>query len=183
MMDLGKYAAFILPAYGISILVLGGLRFLPPGALLAVPALLLLARLAIGRRAGGEWVLVGATLAAAFLALLSPEMAVRAWPVLVSLGFALLFAASFVWPPVMVERFARMAEPALPDTARPYLRRVTVAWSVFFLANAAVAGWTVLFGSLEQWTFYNGFLSYLLIGAMFAGEYLVRRLVRPGRAR
>lgn len=159
-------------------LVLGGLRLLPPAAMLALPALLLLVRLALGRRGPTEAVLAGAAAAMGALALADAGLALRAWPVLVSLGFAALFAASFRWPPVMAERFARLAEPGLPDEARPYLRRVTAAWILFFLANAGVAAWTVAFGTLEQWAFYNGFLSYLLVGAMFAGEYAVRRLVR-----
>jgi uncharacterized membrane protein len=159
-------------------LALAGLRLLPPEALLVLPALLLGVRLALGRRGPAEWVLGGAALAMAGLVAVSPELAVRAWPVLVSLGFAALFAGSFLVPPVMAERFARLAEPELPVSARAYLRRVTAAWIVFFLANAAIAAWTVLWGSLEQWALYNGFISYLLVGAMFAGEYLVRRRVR-----
>ncbi len=160
-------------------LVLAGLRFLPPVALLALPVLLVLARLALGRRGPTEAVLGVAALAVLALNWAAPTLAVRAWPVLVSLGLATLFAASFRWGPVMVERIARLAEPDLPEVARPYLRRVTLAWVGFFLLNAAIAGWTVLFGSLEQWALYNGFVSYLLMGAMFGGEWLVRRRVRP----
>ena len=159
-------------------LVLAGLRFLPTEALLALPVLLLLARLALGRRGPTEWVLGSAALVVVGLNWVSPALAVRAWPVLVSLGLAGLFAASFRWPPVMVERIARLAEPDLPEAARPYLRRVTLAWVGFFLLNASIAGWTVLAGSLEQWALYNGFISYLLVGLMFGGEMLVRRRVR-----
>lgn len=30
----------------------------------------------------------------------------------------------------------------------------------------------------EAWALYNGFISYLLMGLMFAGEWLIRRRVR-----
>ncbi len=160
-------------------IVLAGMRFLPPGALLVVPVLLLGGRLLLGRRGSTEAVLGAAALAVLALDWVSPALAVRAWPVLVSLGMAVLFAASFRWGPVMVERIATAAEGALPATARPYLRRVTAVWVGFFLCNAVIAGWTVLYGSLEQWALYNGFISYLLVGALLGGEVLVRRLVHP----
>ncbi len=175
-------AALGLAGVAYPFIVLAGLRFLPPGALLVVPVLLLLARLALGRRGPTEAVLAVAALAVLALHRADPELAVRAWPVLVSLGMAALFAASFRWGPVMVERIATAAEGPLPDAARPYLRRVTAVWVGFFLCNAAVAGWTVRYGSLEQWAFYNGFLSYLLVGALLGGEMLVRRVVRPKQA-
>jgi uncharacterized membrane protein len=31
---------------------------------------------------------------------------------------------------------------------------------------------------MEVWTIYNGFIAYLLMGALFGGEFLVRRVVR-----
>ena len=167
-------AALGLAGLAYPFLVLAGLRHLPAGALLLLPVLLLAARLALGRRGPTEIVLAGAALAVLALHWLAPALALRAWPVLVSLGMAALFAASLAWPPVMVERIARLADPGLPAAARPYLRRVTQAWVVFLLGNAAIAGWTVLYGSLEQWAFYNGFLSYLLMAGMFAGEWLLR---------
>jgi uncharacterized membrane protein len=34
-----------------------------------------------------------------------------------------------------------------------------------------------MYTSLEVWALYNGLLAYLLMGAMFAGEWLVRRKV------
>ncbi len=160
-------------------LVLVGLRLLSAEALLVLPALLLAARLTFARRGPTDLVLGAATLAVGGLTLVSPTLALRAWPVVVNLGFAVLFLSSFVWPPVMVERFARVVHPDLPDTARPYLRRATGAWVAFFLANASVALWTVVYGTLEQWVLWNGCLGYLAMAAMFTGEYVVRRLVRP----
>jgi uncharacterized membrane protein len=160
-------------------IVLAGLRFLPPLALLAVPILLLLARLVLGRRGPTEAVLGVAALVVLALNVVDAALAVRAWPVLVSLGMAALFAASFRWGPVMVERIAEAAEGPMPAAARPYLRRVTAVWTGFFLLNAAMAGWTVRYGTLEQWALYNGFVSYVLLGMLFAGEMLVRRMVRP----
>jgi uncharacterized membrane protein len=179
-----RLAASLLGLAGLAypFIVLAGLRFLPPWALCAVPLLLLLTRLTLGRRGPTEAVLGVAALVVLVLIEVDPVLAVRAWPVLVSLGMAALFAASFRWGPVMVERIAEAAEGPMPPAARPYLRRVTAVWTVFFVLNAAVAGWTVLCGTLEHWALYNGFVSYLLIGTLFAGEMVVRRLVRPKQA-
>ena len=160
-------------------LVLIGLRYLPPAAIVGALGAVLALRLALGNRGSAEMILGVAVAVSSAMLGISPILAVRLYPVLMSLGFATLFLHSLWSPPVMIERFARLAEPDLPDSARPYLRKVTLAWIVFLLANAAAAAWTVLYGTIAQWTLYNGLISYLLMGAMFGGEYLVRQWVRP----
>ncbi len=160
------------------ILVLLGLRHLSPAWLVGALSAVLVVRLALGNRGSGELILGTSVAVAIGLLGIAPEIAVRVHPVLMSLGFGALFLHSLWHPPVMIERFARLAEPDLPDSARPYLRNVTLAWIAFFLGNAAIAAWTVAYGTLAQWTLYNGFISYLLIGLMFGGEYLIRRQIR-----
>jgi uncharacterized membrane protein len=49
---------------------------------------------------------------------------------------------------------------------------------VFLLCNGAIALYTALVSSREVWALYNGLIAYGLMGAMFAGEWLVRRWVR-----
>ncbi len=106
--------------------------------------------------------------------LFNSELVLRLMPVAISLGLLLLFAWSLHHPPSMIERFARAMDPALPDVAVAYTRRVTIVWCGFFLFNAVCAGWTV-FSSRELWLLYNGLLSYVLMGALFAAEWLCRR--------
>jgi uncharacterized membrane protein len=96
------------------------------------------------------------------------------YPVLMNAGMLLLFGSSLAFPPTIVERIARLRHPDLPDEAVPYLRRVTLAWCVFFIGNGAVALYTATLTSFETWALYNGLIAYLLIGAMFAGELLTR---------
>ena len=114
---------------------------------------------------------------------MSPLAALQSYPILLSLGLFCVFGYSLVRPPTVVERIARLREPDLPQDAIPYLRGVTLVWLVFFLANAAVSAATALSGSLELWTLYNGFLSYLIMGALFAGELVVRRYRPSGGSR
>jgi len=44
-----------------------------------------------------------------------------------------------------------------------------------FIANGCVALYTALWASPLAWTIYNGFVSYVLIGALLLGEIVVRR--------
>ncbi len=118
----------------------------------------------------------GIVLAVVSLVIESPN-AVLYYPVLMNAVLFGLFTASLVYPPTVVERIARLRDPNLPPEAVPYLRRVTLAWAVFFVCNGAAAFYTVLWTPLETWAFYNGLLAYVLIGAMFAGELLTRMLV------
>lgn len=106
------------------------------------------------------------------------ELAVRLNPVWISLTMLAIFSWTLYSPPSMIERFARITEPELSTLAIRYTRQVTKVWCAFFIVNAAVALWTALFVPLSWWTLYNGLISYLLIGILFAAEYLVRRRVR-----
>lgn len=78
----------------------------------------------------------------------------------------------------MIKRLARLEDPDLPPKGVAYTRKVTQVWSVFFLCNAAVSLATILYGDRWLWGFYNGFVSYILMGLLMAAEMAVRRKVR-----
>jgi uncharacterized membrane protein len=167
------------------VLVYFGLRFASPaGVALGILALLALRSIVLPRK-GGQRHLTVALWAAATGALvivaLSPLAALHAYPILVSLAFAAVFAYSLWRPPTIIEQIARLREPALPAVAVPYLRKVTLLWIGFFLANAALSAATAASGSLELWTLYNGFISYVLIGALFVGEWIFRGFLREAK--
>ena len=86
------------------------------------------------------------------------------------------FAVSLFRTP-LVEVFARRMGESLDARGVAYCRRVTVVWTVFLSAHLAVTVATA-FASHEVWAFYNGFLAYVLMGGLFAGEWLVRRRLR-----
>lgn len=100
------------------------------------------------------------------------------YPVVMSLGAFSIFALSIISPPSLIERFARLREPNLPPEGVRYCRRVTLVWCAFLICNAGIAAWTVVEGDQRLWLYYNGFLSYLLMGALFVGEFVVRTLLR-----
>lgn len=76
----------------------------------------------------------------------------------------------------MIERFARMQEPALDDAKVRHCRQWTGAWCAFFLLNGTAAALLAMMAPLWWWTVYTGAIAYALMGAMFAAEYVTRRL-------
>jgi len=110
--------------------------------------------------------------------LLDSHLAVRAYPVVVSLSIAAIFGLSLLYPPTLVERIARLKEPNLPPSGVIYTRRVTIIWAICLVANALISAATALWGTLAQWTLWNGLVSYILMGTLFIGEVMVRRMVR-----
>lgn len=105
------------------------------------------------------------------------------YPVCLS-GFMLaLFLFSLLRPPTIIEQIARLGDRNFTESAIPYTRKVTVLWCGFFTFNGAVALYTILVANMEFWAIYNGFISYMLMGLLFAGEYIVRRRVLRDEAR
>ncbi len=101
----------------------------------------------------------------------------RFYPVAVNALLLTLFALSLRHGPSLIERLARLREPDLPPPAVDYTRRVTQVWCLFFLLNGSIALYTALCSSLSVWAWYNGGIAYLLMGALFAIEFIVRRRV------
>lgn len=101
-----------------------------------------------------------------------------AYPVFVSLLFFCVFSFSLFYPPSVVERLARLEDPDLPPKGVVYTRKVTLVWSVFFLANASISLLTVWHGDPWLWSLYNGCVSYVLMGLLMAAEMTVRRKVK-----
>jgi uncharacterized membrane protein len=108
-------------------------------------------------------------------------LAVRLYPVFMNAAMLSVFAITLWRPPSMIERFARILDPDLPQSGVRYTYNVTIVWVLFFALNGAVALWTVLQPGWFAWTVYNGLLSYIAAGLLFLGEYIVRRRVMRRR--
>lgn len=116
----------------------------------------------------------GALALAAVAVYANAMLPLKLYPVVVNAALLTAFAYSLAVPPSMIERIARLRQPGLPEPAVRYTRCVTRAWCVFFAANGLAALGTALWASDAAWSLYNGVIAYLLMGLMFAGEYLVR---------
>ncbi|HEX4367166.1 MAG TPA: hypothetical protein VH023_10070 [Rhodopila sp.] len=169
-------------ALAYPLLVWTGLAKIPPAAFVLLGILGIGIRIAATNRLTRSpieiIVLLFAAAAVAVLLTISPTIAARAYPVAISLATATVFALSLRQPPTIIERIARLTQPNLPAAAIVYTRGVTVVWIGFLLINAAISLWTALWGTLNLWALWNGLLSYLAMGALFAGEYLIRPKTR-----
>ncbi|MBI3503627.1 MAG: hypothetical protein HY059_02200 [Proteobacteria bacterium] len=163
-------------------LVYFGLTSVPPVAIAALGLCLLSVRFLCARRLAdaGRWSAAFAAAIAILAGILfvSPDLAVKAYPVLVSLAVAAVFGVSLIAPPSAIERIARLREPDLPPEGVAYTRKLTGIWVVFLLANAAISAATGIWTSLAVWTLWNGLLAYVAMGALFAGEIVYRAFVR-----
>ena len=149
-------------------------------ALLALRAASLREALAV---AAESRVAVGALLALCALAALSNwQPLLLATPVVGSALGAFVFGKSLATVP-LVERFARAHQPPelMPELVG-YCRSVTALWCAFLAANAVLALALALLAPLSAWALYTGLISYVLMGLLFAGEWLVRQArVRAAR--
>ena len=127
---------------------------------------------------GNRWWGAGALALAVLAIWQNALLPLKLYPVLVSAGMLALFGYSLLHPPTIIERMARLREPDLPPSAIIYTRRVTQVWCVFFVLNGGIALVTALWMSAAVWSLWTGVISYLLMGILFGGEYLVRLHVR-----
>lgn len=89
--------------------------------------------------------------------------------------FGLAFLRSLAATP-MIETFARMVKPELGPSEIAHCRRWTRIWGVYLLVLAAIGLALAAWASLKIWTAYVGIASYVLVGLLFAVEYIVRKL-------
>ena len=154
-------------------------RFSIPALALVLVGLYLLRFLWVGRRDPGAarrfLPMLAAVLVVCGLALWHrDEGFFLYYPVLVNVILLMVFGTTLNKPPSMIERFARLREPNLPPEGVVYCRKVTKIWCIFFIANGTISLITILSGSMQWWTLYNGLVSYLLMGLLFGLELVVR---------
>jgi len=151
--------------------------------LLPLMALLLLLRLRQTRRKTGPLRVITQVVAVAGIILCVASLLLKThqlllfYPVVVNGVMLAVFCCSLWSTMPLVERLARVSEPDLPEKGVRYTRRVTQVWCVFFIINGSIALFTALYGDMTLWTAWNGMISYLLMGSLMAGEWLVRRKI------
>ena len=114
----------------------------------------------------------GATLVSA---LWNSAVSLLLTPAFVSLALLLAFALSFLQRETVVEALARAQIGALAQEERAYCRKVTAIWCAFFLGNAALASQLALFSPRGVWALYTGCIAYVLMGLLFASEFVYRQ--------
>lgn len=98
-----------------------------------------------------------------------------------NLGMALVFGRTLANARVpLCTQFATMIHGSLTPAVARYTRQITLAWTVFFVAIAAVS--TVLFAAapIVAWATFANYLALPLVGAMFVAEHACRRFALRG---
>lgn len=83
----------------------------------------------------------------------------------------------------LITRIARSVFGEISERKRRYTRQVTIAWTVFFLANTLLSTLLFIFAPPAVWSIHANLLTAPLIGLMFIGEYLVRLRKLPAAER
>lgn len=171
----------ILIALGYPLLVYFALDLASPRAIaLAILALyaLRLATLARGRLAAYARIagpVAAAITAASALSLLwNDPRGLLLSPALVNLSLLAAFGASFASRETAIESLALAHGAERSEDLSGYCRKVTAIWCAFFAANGAVSCALALLGTRASWALYTGLLAYLLMGLLFASEFVYR---------
>ncbi|MBS4047185.1 MAG: hypothetical protein KG075_12650, partial [Alphaproteobacteria bacterium] len=88
-----------------------------------------------------------------------------------------VFTLSLWRPPSLIERLARLRHGDLPPEGQVYCRRLTIVWATWLFANAVIAAALALAGADDYWALWTGLVSYIVMGALFAGDYLLRQTI------
>ncbi len=134
-----------------------------------------------GRKSSRELFIVALLLLCGGLAFVLDNATVfKFYPVFVNVGFLCLFAASLFGGSSFAFRLATLSDKRIllfSDRfyVERYCRRVTLVWCAFFVLNASISLCTILWGSTKTWSLYNGAVAYVLMGILFAVEFIVRK--------
>jgi len=95
-------------------------------------------------------------------------------PTLVNLALLVAFASSFSKRETLIETLALAQAGTLSAEEHRYCRRLTAVWCAFFLGNAVVSTGLALGSAREVWALYTGLVAYVLMGLLFAAEFIYR---------
>jgi uncharacterized membrane protein len=79
----------------------------------------------------------------------------------------------------LVARFARIVHGTIPPEVERYARRVTIAWTIFFVTLFVLSCLLYLGGWLAAWSSLANIATPVLVCAMFLVEYAVRVRALP----
>lgn len=97
------------------------------------------------------------------------------YPSIVSLGFLAIFFYSLKGEAV-ITRLARLKEKNIDEKVVSYTRGLTKIWCLFFVFNAIFTFVLSCFENKFYWSIYCSFISYILMGFLFFGEILYRKV-------
>jgi uncharacterized membrane protein len=106
-----------------------------------------------------------------------PEWLLYLPPVAINLALCWLFGRTLAHGRVpLIARFALMEQRTLSDELAAYARRVTWLWTLLFAGAAIASALLALSGNRDAWSLFTNFVNYVLVAALFLGEFVYRRL-------
>lgn len=79
----------------------------------------------------------------------------------------------------LCSQFATVIHGKLTPAVAHYTRRITVAWTAFFLAVASLSTLLFIASPLVVWSTFANYMTLPLVAAMFVGEHAWRRVALP----
>jgi uncharacterized membrane protein len=108
---------------------------------------------------------------------LSPQFVLFAPPVMINGALAWVFAASLCsGRQPLIGVFASLEHGTLPQDLARHARVITWCWALLLASIAIISFALATWASMEVWSFFVNAVGYLLIGILFAGEYVYRRV-------
>lgn len=98
------------------------------------------------------------------------------YPVGVNLVFMFIFAYSLK-EEAIITRLAKLKDKNLPSEAISYTRNLTKIWIGFFTINLLITLMLIAKEDKTYWAYYCGIISYVIMGCLFIGEYIYRKVV------
>lgn len=98
-------------------------------------------------------------------------------PIVINLALAWVFARTLMRGRVpLISRFALMEQVTLSAEVASYTRMLTWLWTSLFVAAGGISLALALSGNHDAWSLFTNLINYLLVGALFLGEFVYRRL-------
>ena len=148
-----------------------GLGYLASAAWLCLAALLYLSF-------PGKWGLAGFALLAAAPLVAEPDVLLKLPPVVFNVALAVWFGRTLArGEEPMISWFARLVRGTeVPADLARYTRWSTVVWTAFFVSMAAASAALAVLATPHTWSVFTNGIDYILVGALFVGEYVFRRV-------
>jgi len=109
-----------------------------------------------------------------------PDLVIHGSPVVINVFLCVLFGLTLRrGHEPLITRFARLEHDVLPPQVERYTRRLTVLWTLFFAAMAAITVALWLLASRTAFSLFVNVVNWVLLAAFLVGEYLYRRMRFP----
>ncbi|MDR2729466.1 MAG: hypothetical protein LBB81_01035 [Treponema sp.] len=107
---------------------------------------------------------------------------IKLYPVLADLSYITIMVTSFFFPPPLayyfIDIFDKSMKTKIPqDNFYRYCLRASVVWVIFFIVDGIISLITVYHSSDFFWGIYNGGITYCMMGLIFAGEFIILKII------